>query len=111
MTVDVVDIQALLTIIQRLEQSDHQSLALDVLYDEFDTELIKENYDYCDGILVEVQDIMTQFSPTLHIGFLTISYAAKKHLSARSAYYHRVREHFQSLFPAQRVKRLLQGLD
>ncbi len=105
---DVADILALLAIIKSLDELSHTNLALDTLYDEFDTQLLAGNFAYCDSMLARVA--VEDFSPTLHVGFLTISVMAKEQLTERADYYNRVATHFETLFDSERCVRLLQGL-
>jgi len=105
---DIADILALLTILRTLDIQGHVDLALDTLYDEFDTRLSTQDCAYCDALLARVN--VEDFSPTLTLGFLTISVAARESLPARAAFYDRVAAHFATLFDGERCTRLLQGL-
>lgn len=107
---EIADIGALLTILQCLDERNHTDLALDTLFDEFDTQLLAENFDYCEKLLLHATPRIEMFSPTLNIGFLTISIPMREEFPARAEYYQRVAEHFATLFDAERCTRLLQGL-
>lgn len=105
------DIATFLQEVKNLDDANEIHRALDLLYGVFDGQCLQGNFAYCNDVLSRVT-VMTDFTPALHLGFLTISCAGRKRLPSRIAYYQRVHQYFIEFFrqEPQRVPRLLKGL-
>lgn len=98
----------LVTEVERLDAADELDDALDVLYRTVDEMMRRGHFADVDDMLARVD--VTALSPTMMIGWLSITLVAGCLLANRSAFVARVRKRLTEIDPVG-VERLLAGLE
>lgn len=88
-----------------LAENGKMEAALDCLFDEIEIMCINEEFEALDDLILDCPIS----PPTIAIGLLTMTLAAKPYLKNREALYNRIEEYFKKVCP-DRIEGLLIGL-
>ncbi len=83
--------------------------ALDLIFERVDDALLGSNFDQVDAVLDAVE--LDKLDSVKVIGFLSVTRAAKSKLARRGAFVERARARLLDLGCADRIDRLMSGLD
>lgn len=97
-------------IFDKIKSFKEQREALDFLFDTVDDMLLDGKFEEVNELLKKAP--LNEFSTTIQIGFVSITYAAKEKLPAYSLTLEIIRKNFlEAGFEKSRIQSLLQGFD